>query len=703
MSRTTLVLDGLWFCLCPSFSISALNGARTALGGGSRRFPNRRYSSFGPKTITTPIRRILSKPDADSNELDTSTLREHVSDGERSHSSGPQRPSQQHRNDRPEQQSAGRSIDPATTIASDDAPESLTGQKTQTLESRLQEITVNNPRIQSATQILRILIRDRKIPPETRHYRALVLANSDAMRGSTETVRNLLEEMELNAIPADSGTLHAALQVSAVHPDYIMRQDILRTLRERWLPLSPSGWHFVVAGLLREHQFELALDHLDQMKLKGVPVENWLFNMLIYYLCDFQEFDEVLRLLRSRTDQHLDIRSELSMYVLDEASRALHYETCRFIWRTMVELQYLHPPHDICSKVLAVAARTGDVALGTSVFRFMVDSESPITLANYESMVEAYVVSGDLYAGFEVLCKMHKAGVALERSSTRAVLDALIQRDINPRDAWTMLKKLKATKFEVPLGCAAVILEKCEHEALHNATAVEDGVALYNELYDLCSEKADVSTFNMLISMCRRAKDSDHGMFVVHEMAALGVVPNGSTFEHLIMMCLDAGNFESGYMYFQDLLNRGFSPSEDTRAAIRAVCADSRDPYATQLRYHPRIQDGSVRCLVDEITSVHEYGRRLKEDSTTDVPWRESPRYPTLAWQPSFIRETWSKKTKELYAQARRQASKQARKRKRRAIAIQRGQEEEGWLDYEPGGLIPEDQLLSRGDDSKSD
>ena len=48
-----------------------------------------------------------------------------------------------------------------------------------------------------------------------------------------------------------------------MHPDYLLRHQILQTLRDRWLSLSPAGWHYVVAGLLREHQFELALDHID--------------------------------------------------------------------------------------------------------------------------------------------------------------------------------------------------------------------------------------------------------------------------------------------------------------------------------------------------------------------------------------------------------------------------------------------------------
>ncbi|RAK97193.1 pentatricopeptide repeat protein [Aspergillus ibericus CBS 121593] len=547
----------------------------------------------------------------------------------------------------------------------------------QRLENRLQERVPRHPRVLSATQILRVLILDRHIRPEMRHYRGLIFANSDPERGSPHAVRALLKEMEENGIPTDSGTLHAALQVLAVHPDYLLRQEIVRTLRDRWLPLSPVGWHYVVAGLIREHQFELALDHIEQMERKGTMVESWLHSLLIYYLCDFGEFDEVVRLMRTRTNQGLEMTSTLWLYVLDVASAAFHYETTRYIWRQKVELRYLSPEYPLCSSVLAVAARAGDTELAASVFSFLAEVDIPPQLVDYERMVEAHAVSGSPYSGFEVLCKMHMAGMALEDRSTRVLLTHMIQKQTPPRDAWVMLKRLKASKLRVPLECAKVVLEMCEYEALDNPSVVDDGIAFYKELYALCPDKADVSVYNVLIGMCRLAHNTEAGMFLVKEMAALGVIPDQGTFEHLIIMCLEAGNFESGYMYFQDLLGQAARPSEEARAEIREICSQSTDPFASMLKQHPQIQDGSVGCLVDEISNTHEPLDTAEPDGD------------------SFHRSGQSRaEVQHLVShKQRRAAAKERRKRKRRREAIAKGQEEDGWLEYEPGGLVPEDQL----------
>ena len=463
----------------------------------------------------------------------------------------------------------------------------------------------------------------------------------------------------------------------AVHPDYMLRQEIVRTLRDRWLPLSPDGWHYVVAGLIRENQFELALDHIEQMERKGILVESWLHSLLIYYLCDFKEFDEVVRLMRTRTSHGLEMSPRLWLYVLDVASAASHHETTRYIWRQRVELRYLSPDYPLCSNVLTVAARTGDTELAASVIRFLVEVEIPPKLDDYEKMVEAYAVSGSLFSGFEVLCKMHMAGIALEHRSTRVILTHMIQNRILPRDAWAMLKRLKASKLQIPLGCAKVVLEMCEYEALDHPSVVDDGIAFYKELYALCPERADVSVYNVLIGMCRLARNTEAGMFLVKEMAALGVIPDQGTFEHLIIMCLEAGNFESGYMYFQDLLGQAIRPSDEARAEIREICSQSTDPFAARLKQHQQIQDGSVGCLVDEISNTHEPLDSPKPDGD------------------SFHGSGQSRAEVQQPVSHRRAAAKERRKRRRRRLAIAQGQEEEGWLDYEPGGLIPEDQLVT--------
>ncbi|KAH3028412.1 hypothetical protein KXW60_000017 [Aspergillus fumigatus] len=598
---------------------------------------------------------------------------------------GPQQSSQRSRMNSECRENDSVPLNSSVTLPpSPGVPKNLEERSTSDLENRLQELATGNPKILSASQILRILIRDRHVRPEVRHYRALILANSDAERGSPEVVRQLLSEMEKNGIPADSGTLHAALQVLAVHPDYLLRQEILRTLRDRWLPLSPAGWHYVVAGLLRENQFELALDHIAHMERKEIMVENWLHSLLIYNLCDIGDFDEVLRQIRKRTSQGHDMTTELWLYVLDVAVAASHLETTRYVWTQMVQLGYLQPSRVLCSDTLTVAAEKGDTKLASLVIRFLSESDIPLILQDYEKTVEAHVKSGKLSSAFEILCKMHKAGIKLEHSSTRAIFNYMVQTRTSPRQAWAILKKLKSLKYPVPMECAHVVIELCDYESFNDPFAVDEGISLYQELYTLCPGKADVSIYNTLLGMARRAKNIQAGMFAVKEMSSLGVIPNDKTFEHLIMMCLDAGNFESAYRYYQDLVARGFRPDAYTRQQIKSVCSESNDEFAIQLRNDPQMQDDPADDLIQRNEGASDQSASIRKIGS-ETHSRYAKRSERRMWEPP-MRILLSK-------EARRAASKERRKRKRRRLAMAKAQEEEGWMDYEPGGLVPEDQL----------
>ena len=62
-------------------------------------------------------------------------------------------------------------------------------------------------------RVIRELIYVRGVKPAARHYKAVIQANLDSYRGSSSQVRKLLDDMDANEIVADSGVLHAALEV----------------------------------------------------------------------------------------------------------------------------------------------------------------------------------------------------------------------------------------------------------------------------------------------------------------------------------------------------------------------------------------------------------------------------------------------------------------------------------------------------------
>lgn len=416
------------------------------------------------------------------------------------------------------------------------------------------------------------------------------------------------------------------------------------------------------------------------MERKDIAVEDWLHALLVYNLCDFGEHGEVLRLMRLRASQGYNMSVDLWQYVLDAVSAAVHSEATRYIWSHTVQLGYLKPAHEACNNVLVVAARTGDTDLAALVVRYMADSDMTLEAQDYKELVETHVMGGSLAAAFEVLCSMGKTGIPPEASVTQPILTYMLRDKIRAKEAWSVLKRLKASKHVIPRECARVVLALCEHDAQNDPFAVDDGIELYKDLYMICPEGADVTIYNTLISMCRRARNRDAAMFAVKEMASLRVVPNSATFESLILMCLDADNFQSAYLYFQDMLERGLSPDEATQAQIRDRCYGASDQYAVQLKYHPKIRGDLIRvkepgdALVpkERIKKPSVHSTRQRSNSRSSVPRAKGWMIPNLS------------------KDERRALRNERRKAKRRRKAIAETREEEGWMEYQPGGLEPE-------------
>lgn len=441
--------------------------------------------------------------------------------------------------------------------------------------------------------ILKQLLQRHRITPTTRHYKAYLLTNIDRQHGSAKNVASLLQEMAKQGITADSATLHAALEVYpiiiicsivksttnsflkvlAVHPDYLLRQKVIEALRARWLSLSPAGWHHVIAGLLRENQLELALDRLGQMERKGILLEQWLHSLLVYKLCDANEFSEALRLIRSRPNKAKSISSTMWLYLLRSAMRQSHFETVEYVWKNAVDLGYQELSVADCRDVLAFAAGYGNIVLAESVFRHVSTLQTHLTTYDYEKLVQVYVRNADIKTAFRIICQMYNRNNHINSDLKQSILRPMGTMSSDPTSLWCDICGLKKEGLEVPILLANVILEHTgnlfERGSLSPARATEIAVSIYMDLFDVCASGANTDTFNNLFSLCRQTLRPDICTFFAKEMAALGVPPDQKTLETLILICLDAGNQSSAEKYLADLKAHGWEMSESVREQIR--------------------------------------------------------------------------------------------------------------------------------------
>ncbi|KAL8714978.1 MAG: hypothetical protein Q9225_006463 [Loekoesia sp. 1 TL-2023] len=414
-------------------------------------------------------------------------------------------------------------------------------------------------------EVLKIMIEDRGEKPNRKHYQALLLANTSAQHGSAAEVVRTLQDMEDAGITLDSASYHAVLRVLAIHPDHLFRGQILDELRQRWFSLSNEGWHDVIVGLLRDKQAELAIETLQNVQQEGIRVAPWLYDMLIYNLCDVGEYDEALSILRFRVDNGEQLMSgTVWYYLLDSASRALHYAATLYAWRKRVEMSYLNPSSGICLNVLNTAARHGDSHLARDVVRVLGNRNQTLQLYHYEALVESYLPS-DLRTAFTLLTLMTSHGMPPTDLSTRALFLHLRQSPHLPQTALSILRKLREENRPIPVEAVNVVIESyIDHGNLDAA------LEAYKTLHTLCPSGPATSTFNRLFRGCRGRKDE--AMFLASEMVALNVLPDALTYDRLILVCMgdssDRGQMDDAWQYFEEMRGAGCWPRPGTTMAM---------------------------------------------------------------------------------------------------------------------------------------
>lgn len=339
--------------------------------------------------------------------------------------------------------------------------------------------------------------------------------------------------------------------------------------------MTKDGYHYLTASLIRERQLELALESLKHMQREEIKIQPWLYDLMMYTLCFLEDFDEALRLMRHRLDTgELLISDSLWAFLLDTASRALHYPATLFAYNARVETNYFNPSSGMCWNIISTASRRGDTRLATSVLRILSKrSGKPVQQHHYEALLEAYVQANDIHTAFTLLSTMMTAGYTPTEASTRPIYAHLRQSPHLPSIALQVLGRLRQEERQIPIQAVNVILEAHIH---HND--LDSALEVYESMQSLSVSSSvlpDIVTFNNLLRGCAQASRKDKAMFLASEMVALNILPNALTYDRLILVCLNSSTgLEDAWMYFEEMKRAAWSPRPGTMMALaRAACA----------------------------------------------------------------------------------------------------------------------------------
>lgn len=420
--------------------------------------------------------------------------------------------------------------------------------------------------------ICRVLVKDRGEAPNKEMYTAILHSFVSSTNGTAGKVRKVLDEMgfwdtaedglrgQQRTIELDARACECILEVLSVHPDYLLRTEVLEYMKSRWFALSDRGYNFVVAGLLRERHFEQGLELLEEMLKKKVRVENWLFDQGLWILLEFNEVEEAFYVLslkdglqrRGNATGSVKLSSALWGAMLDAAAQRQLHDAISMVWNNQVQPGYLKPATGTCMSVLAVAARHGDVSLATDVFRVLTERETIFTTHHYELLVTTYLNANDLSAALSVILIMVDTNIRVTAGTCQPLFWYLRKekegQPSRPMAAFHLLQGLEASGRKVPTAAINACIQ-----ASIALNRFEEAIEIYKALHTVSHSGPDTQTFNILFRGCHMNNRKELAMFFANEMIQLGLKPDRLTYDRLICVCLQAGDLEDALLYYQEM------------------------------------------------------------------------------------------------------------------------------------------------------
>ncbi|KAI1814473.1 hypothetical protein GGS20DRAFT_409926 [Poronia punctata] len=589
MPGDRVVVDGLWRCLCPSIDLLSLS------------------RPFDLRLLRTRPRPILPH---------TQCQRYH----ERAQPYQAKQVKSRHSSLHPRLSYLNRigGRHPWLAEALSDDGNSLTARlrNVPTIEiySALKEVQDAEDTYRFVVRLVEYLVKERGERPNAALYASLIKANVSTRYGSARVAGQLFKEMQTRRIPATPDAYQALLEVTAVHPDYVLRSHVLHEMKNRWYEITQSAEISIIIGLLRDAQYELALHKLEAMNKEPENVPLWLLDMFLYIYGSLGFHAETLAILKYRLSRPVSgadrTRTNLSLnawqYLLEVFSRDSFQPGIKYIWDHYVTHDYSHPPDGVLLKVLNTASSYGDATLAMSAVQMLSARGVKLDLHHYEPLINAHVQQADLHRAFLILCVMAKAGLSPDLSSTRPIFQMLRSSPASKELAHSILHELKL-HHTVPAVAFNVLLE---------ATVELDGFSaacdLYRTVRQVCKSGPDQATYEILLRNCTEQRSM---RFLMYEMEALSLKPTRIVYDHLVRICALQDDYESAFQYLAAMTNSTPASSSETwwvgRSSALALlrrCIQARDPrtqsFLDACRRRRLFDDDDIKSLMSNETAT---------------------------------------------------------------------------------------------------
>ncbi|KAI0409574.1 hypothetical protein F4802DRAFT_604272 [Xylaria palmicola] len=567
MPGDRIVVDGLWRCLCPSIDLVSLSKPfdlwRSPRGQPRLRLAHRSRSEYPHQPCRRPYGHAAllghrAQPAIQPNDEAEKSRVDYL------------------------KRLARRSpwVPGAFFQGLDSFNAKLDKMPTRTIYAALKELQDVEKTYFPITRLVEYLVKERGERPNAVLYESLIKANTDKQHGSAKAAAQILQEIQSHHIVTTPEIYWALLEVTAVHPDYVLRAQVLHDMKNRWYSLAPSAEISIIVGLLRDGQHELALSKLEELNKTPINVPPWLFDVFLYTFGELGFHDETLSILKHRQKvvgamKRAPLSSNAWQFLLDVFSRDAFQPGITYVWGHAVTPGHINPSDGMLLNVLNAASMHGDTAMAMSAIRKLSTRGMKLSMHHYEALILVHVQQNDLQKALTVLCIMAKAGLSPDLASTRPLFQMLRNSPSSTDQALRVLHNLKL-QYIVPAAAFNVVLESA---AAHQGFKV--AFDLYRTIRQVCIDGPDLETFDILLRHCTQKKSMG---FLVAEMEAFSLKPSKRILDQLVRVSSMQDDYESAFRYLEMMRTTRHPSSSETwwmskssALALLRRCVQNRD------------------------------------------------------------------------------------------------------------------------------
>ncbi|WQF86064.1 Putative tetratricopeptide-like helical domain superfamily [Colletotrichum destructivum] len=444
MSGSRAVFDGLWRCLCPSadayVAARLLNSPslpRVSIATSHRRRPV--PSSRGPAIRTQCRRHATTAASVPRSERNSA-----LADDDRAPTDDTA-------------WSEGQQDTAPTEANAPDPNEQLRAAPLSAIYDALRVLKGQPKSFDKVTTFITHLAQYRKAELSPQLYEHLIVATAD-VKGSAAMLAQLFAEMKQLQIKPTISICHAALAVLAVHPDYLVRNEVITALKQSWADVSVDGQSHIALGLLRDGQLEMALDALESLMDKQVAIPSWVYDIFMFVFAQHGFVDEAIKLAHGKVHTGSEVKLAVWYMLLDTCALAYHYEGTKYIWGRLLDTDREHLSDGVLLNVMNTATRQHDFELATSAARLVTQRGSKLFAHHYEALIECYGGAGDMTSALRVLCIMFRAISVAPYASTRSIYSWIKKHPESIDSALQTLTEL-VPNYKVPIAALNVLIE----------------------------------------------------------------------------------------------------------------------------------------------------------------------------------------------------------------------------------------------------